>query len=292
MLLCVLICGLATSLKRVYVAIIFGRRQLLVFKPRLTRLLADIDLLSDVTALASSIDEMKMETAVLRGERCKGLANVTWKNPKQVAPPPQQTEDDTDSLDGSDDVVGKDEAAYEMEGSIRSDMLSVNNHKGLMSMTSSGTHQISELLEQWTDPVNKQDKNMEVTIADVLKFKRALGYMDDDYPFGIDDGPCSTRQESITSAQAVYMKLLKLGPDDSSLPFKTLEMLMVNEDGQTDIAKRRALKRLFRPGKSYGISLLAFVQSCDTMYKRVRFFRASVGNASVIDKVSGELLST
>jgi hypothetical protein len=44
------------------------------------------------------------------------------------------------------------------------------------------------------------------------------------------------------------------------------------------------LKRLFRPDRFNELTLLAFVQACDSVYKRLRYFRASVGNSSVIDR--------
>jgi len=50
------------------------------------------------------------------------------------------------------------------------------------------------------------------------------------------------------------------------------------------------LKRLFRPDRFNEISLLAFVQTCDSVYKRLRYFRASVGNSSVIDQVLEQII--
>ncbi len=43
--------------------------------------------------------------------------------------------------------------------------------------------------------------------------------------------------------------------------------------------------RLFRPDKFDEVSLLAFVQSCDGVYKKLRYLRASVGNSTLIDYV-------
>lgn len=36
--------------------------------------------------------------------------------------------------------------------------------------------------------------------------------------------------------------------------------------------------------------MVEFVQACDSLYKRMRFFRASVGNASVIDRALENIL--
>ena len=125
----------------------------------------------------------------------------------------------------------------------------------------------------------------EVTIEDILKFRRALTHMDETHPFGEAFGPSTNRDECIVSAHAIYYKLMKLAPDARVLPFDILELLAVDEDGKEDPAKKTVIRRIFTPDLSETLPLVAFVQSCDGIYKRFRFFRASVGNASVIDKV-------
>jgi len=125
----------------------------------------------------------------------------------------------------------------------------------------------------------------EVTIEDILKFRRTLTHMDDTHPFGEAFGPSTNRDECIVSAHAIYYKLMKLAPDAQSLPFDVLALLAVDEDGKEDPAKKTVIRRIFTPDLSETLPLVAFVQSCDGIYKRFRFFRASVGNASVIDKV-------
>lgn len=56
-------------------------------------------------------------------------------------------------------------------------------------------------------------------------------------------------------------------------------------DGQFDEHKAKGMVRLFRPDKFDEVSLLAFVQSCDGVYKKLRYLRASVGNSTLIDYV-------
>jgi hypothetical protein len=124
------------------------------------------------------------------------------------------------------------------------------------------------------------------TVNDVLKFRRALTYMDLDYPFSEAFGRASTRNEMILSAEAVYCRLLMLCPGSNSPFFSNVfQILVLGEDGTEDKVKKRAIRNLFRPDADGHLSLLSFVQSCDTVYRRIRYFRASVGNASVIDHV-------
>jgi hypothetical protein len=108
--------------------------------------------------------------------------------------------------------------------------------------------------------------------------------MDETHPFSDSFGPANDRNECIKSAQATYHRLLAMTNRDV-LPFNVIGLLAADENGQVDETKQKNLKRLFRPDRFEELSLVAFVQSCDNIYKRLRFFRASVANASVIDKM-------
>jgi hypothetical protein len=107
--------------------------------------------------------------------------------------------------------------------------------------------------------------------------------MDESCPFGESFGPASTRDECIKSAHQVYARLLNLTPDSPVLPNDVLITLATEEDGTINNMKRIALQKLFRPDRYDQLPLLAFVQACDTLYRRLRYLRASIGNASVID---------
>lgn len=108
--------------------------------------------------------------------------------------------------------------------------------------------------------------------------------MDDEYPFGATFGPACTRDQLIDSAQEVFHRLLKLTPGREKVSCEFYEMLALEENGETvNNRKLKALRKLFRPDVNNELSLLAFLQCCDALYKKLRYFRANVGNASVID---------
>lgn len=110
--------------------------------------------------------------------------------------------------------------------------------------------------------------------------------MDLEHPFSESFGKASTRDELLTSAQVLYRRLLRLAADGATiLPHSVLNVLAENPDGTIDKQKRKALRKVFPPDRSGNVSLLAFVMGCDTVYKKLRYFRASVGNSSVIDNV-------
>ena len=106
--------------------------------------------------------------------------------------------------------------------------------------------------------------------------------MDLDHPFSEAFGRASTRNEMIISSEVVYNRLMKLSLERDILSYTVFDILLLQEDGSEDREKRRALRNLFRPDGDDNLPLLSFVQTCDTIYKRIRYFRASVGNASVI----------
>ena len=128
-------------------------------------------------------------------------------------------------------------------------------------------------------------QSLNASLDDVLRFRRALSFMDEKYPFGTVFGPAATRNECISSSQALFEKLVRLGESKSAVDFEILAVIAVDDDGNSDPMKKRTLRRLFRPDMRNQLPLLAFVASCDSVYKRLRYFRASVSNSSVIDQV-------
>lgn len=73
--------------------------------------------------------------------------------------------------------------------------------------------------------------------------------------------------------------------DANALSFDVIGLVAFDADGTEDEAKMLALKNMFHPGRFNEVTLVAFVQACDSLYRRLRYFRASVGNASLIDHV-------
>jgi hypothetical protein len=117
--------------------------------------------------------------------------------------------------------------------------------------------------------------------------------MDLEHPFSESFGPASSRDELLTSAQAAYSRLRRLSPEGSAtLPFSVLAVLAENENGTIDKQTRRSLRKVFPPDRMGNVSLFSFVMGCDSVYKKLRYFRASVGNSSVIDKVLEDIVDT
>jgi hypothetical protein len=123
-----------------------------------------------------------------------------------------------------------------------------------------------------------------ISMDDILKFEQAVAYMNQEYPFSENFGKVSSRDELIIAAESIYRRLLMLVPGSRLLPFYALEAVTAGDDGSEDQEKKTLLKYLFRADARGDITIIAFVQSCDFVYRQLRYFRASVGNAKVIDK--------
>lgn len=109
-----------------------------------------------------------------------------------------------------------------------------------------------------------------MSVRKILQFREALDYLDGSYPLSVPFGPAGTRKQCMISAQNVYKRLLMRTPDNPVLHFETLMTLAIDKEGKLNKEKARALIRLFRPDRQGHLTLLDFVKSCDTMYKKVK----------------------
>ena len=125
----------------------------------------------------------------------------------------------------------------------------------------------------------------------ILKFRQSLTFLDTPFTFSYAFGLVDTRAHCIESAQEVYMRLLLDTPNEDVLNFATLAALALRRDGtfHTDILKD--LIYLLRPGRDGNLSLLDFVKSVDTVYKKARLLRASVKNSQKIDRAFEQILN-
>lgn len=129
------------------------------------------------------------------------------------------------------------------------------------------------------------DKSADPTIHEILQFRKALAFLDDEYPFGMSFGPAFNRDSCINSSRLLYKRLLGFDTSSPVLHFDVIGVLAYDASSNFDEKKAKGLVRLFRPDRFDEVTLLAFVQSCDSVYKRLRYLRASVGNSTSIDRV-------
>lgn len=125
----------------------------------------------------------------------------------------------------------------------------------------------------------------QISISSVLKFRNALTFIRNDYPFSYAFGLAGSREECVDSAQECYNRLLLAHTaEERVLHFETLAMTALQDDGTIDQAKAKNLVKAFRPDRDGCLSMLDFVKSVDAIYKEFRLLQASIENSSQIDR--------
>lgn len=282
-LIAMIVAGLATTAKRMFLSIRFGRRILVMFKPRMEQLLAEMVLMEEMTELGEnaeaiaqmlSSDDAGSEdakanisdfvTSMGKKQQAKTLA---WENVANY-------EEDA-SENQNEDVLAAADPEPIMETPSTESMRS-------LSRTGSGSFLLKKQLEMWEDPVNPTDKD-EFSVQDILKFRHALAYLDDEYPCGEAFGSVRTRDRCIAASHRLYWKLVKCLPGSTCINFDVLGLVAAEEDGTRDENKLKLVRKLFQPDANNELNLLAFVQSVDHIYKRARYLKSAYQNASAID---------
>lgn len=103
--------------------------------------------------------------------------------------------------------------------------------------------------------MDTQNQNESATTSAVLRFRRALTFLRNEYPFSFAFGPADTRENCIESAQNVYRRLLMRTPGEEVLQFETIAMLAEDESGFFDQDKAKELMKLFRPDRKGNLTV-------------------------------------
>lgn len=102
---------------------------------------------------------------------------------------------------------------------------------------------------------------MKVSTKDVLHFRRALDFINSDYPFSPTFGRAATREECAQASQNIFEKLI--GKNQQALNFDVLCKIARNPDGTNNKKKLSELVKLFQPNRKGELSKLDFVKSID-----------------------------
>jgi hypothetical protein len=158
-LLCLVIAGAMTVVKRVYVGIIFGRRQYTTFAARLDTILADVVLLNEIATLAANAEEIRHQVVDSRvihqkAKTNRGLAQVKWSSIRKDSSKnnvfDNTCDDDNDDLDEDDDDDDEDGDDIHDENENAD---AASEHGSAKSFgTSSGNFPMKVLLSPWQEP--------------------------------------------------------------------------------------------------------------------------------------------
>jgi hypothetical protein len=294
-LLGMVVSGFCTTLKRFFLTVYFGRRQFNFFKPRLEKLLEDMVLVSDMASLAHyeasgtnspqqpslfPQDGGAIPSALLNATGIHGEAEERNLNDDGLED--EIISDDEDLLLGNDSQTTLGTEEFEARESQRN--IAAND-----SMKS--FRQFKNALDAWEEPAKDNNSAIKATIADVLQFKRALTYLDDENPFGENFGPSSNRDECIASSHNLYQRLCVRAKVHHSMPFSVLDSLYIDQDGNVDRRIRAKLKYIFPPNPSGTVDLFTFIQAVDSLYRRLRYLSASQKNDASLDTVLESIIN-
>lgn len=143
---------------------------------------------------------------------------------------------------------------------------------------------LMQLLGRWEEPTRVSAQVSATSIAEVLRFRKALTFIDDTYPFSYAFGLADTRDSTIRSAQELYLILRDATPLSDVIQFETIAEIALRQDGSIDEDKAKEAIRIFRPDREGNLTLIDFIKSIDSIYKEFRLLQASIQNSSKIDQ--------
>ncbi|CAB9509301.1 expressed unknown protein [Seminavis robusta] len=318
-----IIVGFVSGIKRTLIALYLSRRMLLYYKPQLKEMMYQIKLVTGVAGLAAETLKRGFGTvlndAVAKATEVQIMrepvfmdAVPSFGNTAPVPPSEASPSQGQFAMDGVSNVVAV-SASKTSQGNIESDDDS-EDYDDKTEQSNSEDHwerwkkvsdpwqnessgsaigtvgNVMASIPNWEPPVDKSQKE-EPTLNDMLEFRKAVAFMEGNYPFSRAYGLCDSREACIKSALRVYKRLLKFIPQDKepTLLFDVIGVLAYHNNGEWDEKRAVELMRVYTPDKDYRLSRNAFVRSCDNVYKRMVFLLASMNNASKIDSVLEEI---
>ncbi|KAG7353641.1 hypothetical protein IV203_002996 [Nitzschia inconspicua] len=245
-LLCMLVAGILAALKRTIVSLYFGRRMVDMYRQRLDEILNEIIMISEIAELSveseSIVNVLGVKSQDDNDEESlnKEVETQSLIKPRISAVRCSEVkfnhDEDMSRIGLGNDLTERDIEKIELEGQTYSEAPRWNSDDEEAKGGKTGFYDSSsgfptmDLLDKWDDPVKKRDKSYDASVNDILKFRKALTYMNLDFPFSEAFGRASTRKEMVRSSELVYSRLQKLAPGKDFLPCSVFQILYWNED--------------------------------------------------------------
>lgn len=275
--------GIIVTIKRFALGLYLGKQTFLEFSGRLESAMKKILLISQVSRLAQKIERINSVQRKAGIERGVPVALLVDDN--RLKDMLNSLPDETSV--GGTSVSKSDNPTYNADHVIDP----TDRHPLTGKLSSVQKSKITQLLGAWEEPRSLRKKQSEhVSINALLQFRRALACLKTEFPFGPVFGPADTREDCVESSQEVYRKLVSRS-DDTILNFDLLAVLALYPDESLDQEKAQDLIRLFRPERDGSLDVISFVKSIDMVYKEIRMLRASVDNATKIDRAFENILN-
>ena len=195
-LLAMMFVGIATSLKRLWLATFLGQRSYAHYGPELELILGKMLMISQVAHLARQIEANVTTSHVSDGymytmKHSIALPGLTSDSEDETNSPLQKGDkksfDGLLSQDGFGESLKKEGIGSKLAASLNKPKLEDYRSERMLSaknmMNSSMKLAILNLLSEWEEPDIKANAASKFSIKDILQFRQAVSMMDDTYPF-------------------------------------------------------------------------------------------------------------
>lgn len=198
-LLAMMFVGIATSLKRLWLATFLGQRSYAHYGPELELILGKMLMISQVAHLGRQIEQNVITSHVSDGymytmKHSIALPGLTSDSEDETNSPLQKggkksfDEVTTQaSHDGFGESLKKQGIGSKLAASLHKPKLEHDRSERMLAaknmMNSSTKLAILQLLEEWEEPDVKANATSKFSIKDILQFRQAVSMMDDTYPF-------------------------------------------------------------------------------------------------------------
>ena len=195
-LLAMMFVGIATSLKRLWLATFLGQRSYAHYGPVLELILGKMLMISQVAHLARQIEAKAVTTSHVSDGYMYTMKHSI------ALPQTSDSEDETNSplqkgdkksfdgllsQDGFGESLKKEGIGSKLAASLHKPKLEDYRSERMLSaknmMNSSTKLAILNLLSEWEEPDIKANAASKFSIKDILQFRQAVSMMDDTYPF-------------------------------------------------------------------------------------------------------------
>ncbi|KAL7557213.1 hypothetical protein ACA910_001281 [Epithemia clementina (nom. ined.)] len=273
-LITMVVVAVSVSVKRNILSLHLGRRLYLRFNERLTELMEEIALISELALWARRKRDQRATYAV--------WSSVYAEMEDRPQPPASSLYNPRISRAFQKSIKPK--------VSSRSSTTSTSMYTTQQSVEHEEALDYDKLLEKWTEP--KRGQGQVVHASKIIEFRQAFAVMTKPFFYSSAFGPVESRKECITSADRLFRRLLKLFEDQETVDVSQLVRWMYKGchlPGQKE--KSAHLIILLNPDVNNCLNIVDFVRGIDAIYQRVRSLENAVHNASHIDREYERILN-
>ena len=275
--------GIIVAMKRIYIGVSQSRKTFATYAGELGSVVKKILLITEVASAARDYEWRYHQARTSRSYAQSAAMNRDAFESLMEDFNHEGSVRQRGNSEGSVRSFEKNPVDYQRGKEVLFDTRDVDPLTGSLKLSQKA--KIAELLGAWEDP---EKENREITsnisIGAILQFRQSVAFMENPFLFSLSFGLADTRVNCIESAQELYQRLFLRTPNADFLHFEVMAFCALRSDGSLDQEKLRELIRIFRPDRDGNLSMLDFVKSIDSVFKEVKFLRASIKSSQKVDQ--------